>query len=389
MIGTVIRIGWLGLLRDPVALALTFAMPLAFFSIFASVFGAMDTGHANPIDAVVLASRPSEAALRLEQLLQADANVRVPTDAGPRDVDQARELIRSGRVQAVVVLPEDFAEALDDPQAGPARVGLLADTANPIAVQAVKGILQAAALQVALERITEGGVQSPVGREQGVGLLDVGVVEVSVEDVLGAEGKRPSVAFFAAGLGVMFLLFSLSGRAGLLLEERESGVLVRVMATRLGLNRLLAGRWLFLTALGFVQVTAMFVWGSLVFGLELWTARHLAGFCVLTAVTSAAAAAFAVLLATACRTRAQLTGVSVVLVLVMSALGGSMFPRFLMPEQLRTLGRLTFNAWALDGYQKVFWYERTVVDLLPELCVLGALVAAFLLAARLIAVRTL
>ena len=60
----------------------------------------------------------------------------------------------------------------------------------------------------------------------------------------------------------------------------------------------------------------------------------------------------------------------------MSAVGGSMFPRFLMPENLQNVGRLTFNAWALDGYRKVFWYEAPPMELLPEL---GALVGATVL----------
>ena len=34
-----------------------------------------------------------------------------------------------------------------------------------------------------------------------------------------------------------------------------------------------------------------------------------------------------------------------------------MFPRFAMSEGLQTAGLFTFNAWALDGYQKVFWRD--------------------------------
>ena len=60
-------------------------------------------------------------------------------------------------------------------------------------------------------------------------------------------------------------------------------------------------------------------------------------------------------LATLARSRAQLSGFSTILILTMSALGGSMFPRFLMSETMQKIGLVTFNAWALDGYLKVFW----------------------------------
>ena len=42
-----------------------------------------------------------------------------------------------------------------------------------------------------------------------------------------------------------------------------------------------------------------------------------------------------------------------------------------MPAALQEIGRYTFNAWALDGYRKVFWYEAGLGDLGPELLVLG------------------
>jgi len=67
--------------------------------------------------------------------------------------------------------------------------------------------------------------------------------------------------------------------------------------------------------------------------------------------------------------------------------GGSMFPRFMMSDALQTAGLFTFNAWALDGYQKVFWYEARLWQLWPQVLVLAALAAVFLLGARLLARR--
>ena len=49
-----------------------------------------------------------------------------------------------------------------------------------------------------------------------------------------------------------------------------------------------------------------------------------------------------------------LNGLSVILILTMSCIGGSMVPRYLMSDELRQYGLWTFNAWALDGYTKVF-----------------------------------
>jgi ABC-2 type transport system permease protein len=71
----------------------------------------------------------------------------------------------------------------------------------------------------------------------------------------------------------------------------------------------------------------------------------------------------------------------------MSALGGSMFPRFLMTETMQKVGLVTFNAWALDGYLKVFWRDAPIWQLWPQVGVLLSLAAVFLVVARLLARR--
>ena len=200
------------------------------------------------------------------------------------------------------------------------------------------------------------------------------------------QGRTESlVSFYAAGVGVMFLLFSVTGASGALLDEVDSGTLDRVLSTRVGMSGLLVGKWLFLTLVGLCQLTVMFLWGRLAFGLDLF--HHLPGFFVMTAFTAGAAAGFGLMLATLARTRAQLSGMSTIIILTMSSLGGSMFPRFLMSETMQKLGLLTFNAWALDGYLKVFWRNAAVWQLWPQVLVLAALAAVFMTLARTFARR--
>ena len=37
---------------------------------------------------------------------------------------------------------------------------------------------------------------------------------------------------------------------------------------------------------------------------------------------------------------------------------------------MKEIGRWTFNAWALDGYQKVFWFQSPLTSLQNEVAVL-------------------
>ena len=57
---------------------------------------------------------------------------------------------------------------------------------------------------------------------------------------------------------------------------------------------------------------------------------------------------------------------STLVILMMSSVGGAMFPRFLMPEAIQKAGLLTINEWAIDGFTKVFWRDLPVPNLWPQ-----------------------
>jgi ABC-2 type transport system permease protein len=423
MIGTILRIFWIHLRRDRVVWLLTFVVPVVFFSICILVFRGQGRSSTPTIPIAVVDEDGSAFSKKLVEALGNDKSLRVTTtlQPGARAADQAeapltREnaeaLVREGKVSAAVILPKGLGRSFPGFGSKQPRVEVLADTSDPIAPQMLSGMLQGLVLRAAPDAMMKGGIgqlkkwggpltpQQRKAIEQAEQFLkrpgqkdrqerasaSSGLLVVKVVDVLGQEKANPVVAFYAAATAVMFLLFTCAnGAGGSLLEEVDSGTLDRLLSSNLTMTQLLAGKWLSFTLLGMMQVSVMFLWGWLAFQLELWS--HLLGFLAMTAVTAAAAASFGIMLGTLCRTRGQLAGLSTTVILVMSAVGGSMFPRFLMSETLQKVGLVTFNAWALDGYQKVFWRDAPVWELWPQLSVLAGLTAAFLAVTRLLARR--
>ena len=100
------------------------------------------------------------------------------------------------------------------------------------------------------------------------------------------------------------------------MDEAESGTLDRVLSTRVSMTTLLAGKVCYNTALAFIQLVVMFLWAWLVFKLDFLT--HLGGFAVMGIATAFAVAAFGMVLASACKTRAQLGALSTLVILVSS-----------------------------------------------------------------------
>jgi len=397
MIATVVRVGLLRMWHGRTEILLTFVVPIVFFTIFAFIFDEqIGLGRSPRVDLAVVDEDATDLSREFVAELAEWDSLRLYTPPGQGEgrfvfssADPARELVLAGTLPLAVVIPEGWSAGLTRPGEEAVVLRLLADPSDPVATQVVTALLA----QTTGRMVGEQGRQqlgallglSPdqLAESPLAGLADPAAIEVV--DLFSASKANPVVSMYAAGIAVMFLLFGAVGNSGTLLEEEESQTLERLLCSELSMLQLLAGKWLLMTTVGIVQVTVMFAWAQLAFGVDFL--GHLPGFAVMTVVTAAAAASFALTLAAASRNRAQLNAVSVILILCMSALGGSMVPRYVMSEAMQQVGKITFNAWALDGYVKVFWRDLPVAELAPELTVLGITAIVLFGVARLLARR--
>lgn len=427
MIFAVARNRLWSLRHDRAAFVLSFGVPIVFFSVFAGIFGGSSTrATTRKISVAVVDEDQSEssrrfvAALKSEKSLNVfDVSLKKESPPSPFTAASAEAAVRAGQVPVALLVPKGFGERpiRFGPSADRPRLTLLCDPSDPIAPQVVSGLVQKVAMTAMPDVMARGGMEAlekwgggltaeqRTKMEQNLAWLrqrtpvaasrtpstadgpegDSGLVQVERRDVLGQKKDNPMVAFYAAGLGVMFLLFSAAGAGSAIIEEAESGTLDRILSTRVTMTRLLAGKLVYLAGLAATQLLVMFLWGAAVFGLPM--RGHWAGFAVMTIATALAASTFGLLLASVSRSRMQLVALSNLTVLVMSAVGGSMFPRFLMPEVMQKIGLVTLNAWAIDGFQKVFWRDEPVSHLWPQVVVLGGIAVVFFGIARRVARR--
>jgi ABC-2 type transport system permease protein len=409
MIASVVRAGWLNLRRDRAALMLSFIVPIVFFSIFAGIFGAQKSK--TPKTTVVIADLDhSDSSRRLTEALKRESALDVVTapkkSTTPFDAQSAEAYVRAGDASVALVIPKGFGTTkiqFGGSNNGPA-FRLLADSADPIADQVVGGLLQKNMMMSMPEMMMDAGVtevdrwsggltaQQKANLDQNMksyrtfsarpstAVSTDSLIQIKKTDVIGQNKSNVVAALYAAGIGVMFLLFTASNAGGALLEENESGTLDRILTTRLTLTQLLLGKLAYLWTLGFTQICVMFLWGAIAFRLQLF--QHIGGFLIMALSTSLATSAFGLLLAGICRSRAQLAALSTLVVLSLSAIGGSMFPRFLMPAGLQKAGLVLFNSWALEGFTNVFWRELPLTSLALPAAVLVGWAIVFFIASR-------
>jgi ABC-2 type transport system permease protein len=433
MIGAILQTSFRSLRRDRGAFVMSFILPIGFFTIFGFVFGSMRGSSTPRVTVLVVdedrsaASRSLVWALEREPSLDAVTHARA-TKENPAPADYtaatAEAAVRSGEAPASLIIPVGFGAnpIAFGPDSGTGsqrpKFRILHDSADPVAAQVVAGMLQKTVMTSLPGTMATVGSQyfdkeigglTPQQRKQmdeglarlrklqaqddadqgtgagqasasGSGAGSGGLVAVEIRDVVGEKKKNPMISYYAAGVGVMFLLFTASAAGGSLLDESESGALDRVLSARVTMATLLAGKLTYCALLAFAQLTLMFLWAALVFHLDFFS--HIPGFLVMTAITSFAVASFGMLLASVTSTRGQLGAFSTLIILTMSALGGSMFPKSLMSDAMLKVGYFTFNSWAIEGYQKIFWRDEPVRSLGPEVAVLVTSGVVLFLVAR-------
>ena len=345
------------LLRSRSTMLVIFLPGIVLYATFAAIF-AGPAGRPFRAGLVDLDDSPGS-----QQLVEAlrDNNVKVTTtedgepNGVPLTVESAKRLIRKqGKFRVALVIPQGFGEA-PDTLSGDRHKGveLYYDKTQAYEAEVMTGMLQMAAGRRLMEtganlfgrRATPQSTQAADGGKKPDWML----VHVNRNDV-GDIGHGPIHAehVFLAGLVPMFVLFSASNGARNLLAEMGSGSIRRLLAAPIRPAHILLGTMAYGVILSFFQCYAMYFFAWLVFGVQIW--QMTAGLFVLSLATCLATTGFGMLMGAYCRTAEQLDAIGTVIILAMSAVGGSMVPRWIMPEWMLPYGKLTINGWAYDGF---------------------------------------
>jgi ABC-type multidrug transport system permease subunit len=179
---------------------------------------------------------------------------------------------------------------------------------------------------------------------------------------------------------VMFAFFLVLSVGWLFVAERKHGTLLRLRAAPLTRAQILAGKLLPCLAVSLAQGLFLFAAGWLLFGLTWGTRPDL--LLLVVVCTSVAAVGLAVLVASIARTETQVAVYGTLLVLVLGGVSGSLMPRDLMPEKMKTASLVTPHAWALDAYSQLLGNPSPDPAFIAAACgVLLAFGAAFTLIA--------
>ncbi len=386
------------ILRDRGSLVMSFIVPLAFILAFSLPRLAASSG---PTAIVVPVANLAAGDAAADEFIAALGGIS-GLDVRLLDKDEALRQLREGDIDWLVEVPADFGSMSLDHEVT-LRLVTHPD-ADATTVDSISRVLQGVAKDMALTHQLLASFQQldemlqAAPEEYRVFTPDTYIAQaesqmqrsltqplVAVEQAYPVRAQRKA-EYGAAnvtvpGFAVLFVFLTSQVTAQSVVQEKRAGTFRRLLASPLPRSSLLLGKMIPNFAIALLQVAFIFAAAILVLpllGLDRLTLGSAPiALVALTALLALCSTGLGLFIASVAQTETQAGALSTVVLWVLGALGGSLFPTFLMSGPMKAVSSLTPHAWALTAYNTLLVYGGGLADILPQLAVLGAFTAAF------------
>ncbi len=184
------------------------------------------------------------------------------------------------------------------------------------------------------------------------------------------------------GNGVMFILLNCITAAGItIVRERRQNTLARLLISPISRSTLLMGKMLGVFFIGVAQALVVFGFGAALGKFDgetaAGTATNIVGITIITLLLIVVACAMGLTVSTLARREETAESLGVPIAIVLTALGGGMFPVERAPQWMQTVAILLPTGQAMDAYHKLIWFDQGLSAIGMNLLVLAGFAAAF------------
>ncbi|MBL0344781.1 ABC transporter permease [Candidatus Villigracilis affinis] len=348
----------LQLSRDFKTFMFLLIMPILFTFLFGYAFGGFGGNESDsrvPVGYISLDD--SWVTDELHDLLDKSEVIRLDENIF-RSASDLEKLVADGELAAAIIVPDGYGRAVLKDKT--IRLTVLADTGTQAwttieaeiltAASRVDGAVRTAAI---MEQFELEGVPFDYAFDEMLAAWDEPPIAIKETSSLVIEegGENNALAHTSPGMMLQFAIAGLLTAAQVIVTERKSRTLQRLLTTATRRIHIVLGHFLAIFLLIFTQFIILIIFGQ--FALQVNYLR-LPSATLLVAFTAALCiSAMGLLIGILARTEEQAITFSLVPMFVFSGLGGAWVPLEFTGKTFQTIGHISPVAWGMDGFENI------------------------------------
>jgi len=350
------------ILRDKRSLLFIIAMPIVFTIFMGFAYRGDSSSDENVDTRIPLALVDPQPDARLNKMLftRLDSSDSIKVDL--MDEDEAMNAFRNGEVAGVLILPDGFSEQVEAGKE--AQLNLIAESTSADGrslYQLLRSPISQLMSAVEVARISADVQSNPEEFvpsielawskwDENSRLTLVKVEQAFAEESLDWTGGNPYNQA-SPGILVQFAIMGLTTSAQILVQERKSRTLQRMMTTTMRPREIVAGHLLAMFTLTFLQTALLVVFGQFVLNVNYL--REPIGTLLISISLGLWVASMGLLIGVLAQGEEQVILFSLIAMFLFSALGGTWFPLEAAGGAFNSVGKLMPSAWAMTGLQNI------------------------------------
>ena len=337
--------------RDRSAFILGILAPLVLAYIFYLVFGPAATGQGLSLEYGLVDEDRSQISSAFASILEGAEEDDVLILEMFADQGAADSALEQGEIDAYFLLPSGLDQAVRSNQSG--TIEIVGDVDSPTSTQIAASFAEQFSSGVRASQIAVATTASVAGAQVSPEFISslsqdpaAAGMTYALADRTASTKQLDASTYFAAGMAVFFLFFTVQFGVTGLLEEDRDGTLARLMAAPIPRVSVVAGKAILAFLLGIISMTVLVVATTFLMGAS-WGTPF--GVALLVVAGVLAAVGIMGLVASVAKTPEGAGNVGSIIAVVLGMLGGTFFPIAASGGLLASLTYLTPHAWFMLG----------------------------------------
>jgi ABC-2 type transport system permease protein len=349
----------LQLSRDFKTFMFLLLMPILFTFLFGYAFGGFGGGDSDSrLPVGYLSEDDHWVTDSLHDLLDTSEVIRLDENVF-RSASDLEKIVADGDLAAAIIVPDGYGRALLKDKT--ARLIVIADTGSSAWTTVEAELLSrtsrldsAVRTATIIEQVDSERMPFKYAFEQSLSAWDeppIAIQETTSEAVKKAGGQSNALAHTAPGMMLQFAIAGLLTAAQVIVTERKSRTLERLLTTATRRVHIVMGHFLAIFLLIFTQFTILITFGQFILKvdyLRVPLATMLVAFSAALCIS-----ALGLLIGVFARSEEQAITFSLIPMFVFSGLGGAWVPLEVTGETFRAIGHVSPVAWAMDGFENI------------------------------------